>query len=295
MPTYNREHYLPIAVQSVLDQSFTDFELFIVDDCSTDGTESVAKAITDPRVRYVRQSQNLGWLGNCNSALQHVRSEYATILGDDDVMAPGYLEQAIAAMDATPDVGLVHSAFDIVDAHGRVVQRKVDYTRTATRTQVESGEDFIRLSMRYGCRVAAPTVVLRTSLLPEPPFDPDDGPAADLGCWLRIARQAKVLFIAQACVQYRVHAGSDSAKWSKQRGSRYVETRAAARKVHDMKLRFLAEFERELVEPAALRRSAQLAHATRLAASVVPEPVKDSLRFARDGWRRFRTSGLYRG
>jgi glycosyltransferase involved in cell wall biosynthesis len=84
MPTYNRAAFLPISVRSVLEQTYTDLELIIVDDGSTDGTEKVVKSIDDPRIKYYYQ-KNAGVSAARNLALEHAEGEWITFLDSDDI------------------------------------------------------------------------------------------------------------------------------------------------------------------------------------------------------------------
>ena len=187
--TYNRAAYLTLALESVLGQSFSDFEVRVVDDASQDTTPEVIAGIRDPRVRSFRQRTNQGWLGNCNAALEGVDTEYVLLLGDDDVMTPGALERAVAVLDANPDVGMVHTALNIIDGAGRLIRSVVNWTKDPNVDTKEPGQEFIRKSIRSGCRVCAATVMMRTAALAGMRFEPADGPTADVGLWLRIARR----------------------------------------------------------------------------------------------------------
>ena len=79
MPVYNGEDYVHLAIQSVLDQTYSDFELLIVDNCSTDGTLEVFKTFLDPRIRLFVNSTNLGMVGNWNGSLKLATGEYIKI------------------------------------------------------------------------------------------------------------------------------------------------------------------------------------------------------------------------
>jgi len=255
--TYNRAAYLSLALESVLSQSFSDIEVRVVDDATTDSTPAVVAAVRDPRVSYVRQERNQGWLANCNRGLEGIETPYVMLLGDDDVMAPGALERAVHALDTQPGVGLVHGALNVIDGEGRLVVAGTNWAGVPSCDALETGPQFIRRSVRLGCRVCAATAVMRTHLLPPVPFLPEDGPAADLGLWLRIALRAHVLFLGTPAVNYRVHAGSDSATWSIVAGSHYVESPELITILRDMKLRFIDANAAMLEDPTAMRATAR--------------------------------------
>ncbi len=106
IPTFNRAQFLAEAIDSVLSQSFGDFELLVVDNASTDDTASVVRRYTDPRVRFVRNERNLGMIGNFNRCLELAQSEIVWIFADDDLLEPDALAHVTGEF-ARQDVGLL--------------------------------------------------------------------------------------------------------------------------------------------------------------------------------------------
>jgi glycosyltransferase involved in cell wall biosynthesis len=110
IPTYNHAHFLDEAIQSALAQTFTDFELIIVDNCSTDNTDQVvAKFLVDKRVSYVKNETNLGLVGNWNKCLELANGEYIKFLCSDDKFHPQLLEKFVPIMEQYPSVSMVTS------------------------------------------------------------------------------------------------------------------------------------------------------------------------------------------
>lgn len=108
LPTYNRAEILPDAMRSVLDQSYEDLELIVVDDASPEDIESVCKAFDDPRVRYLRMPQNGGAAAARNYGLEHVRGKYIGFHDSDDLWLPGKLARQVTLLDEQPpEVGVV--------------------------------------------------------------------------------------------------------------------------------------------------------------------------------------------
>ena len=106
--TYNRARLLPRAVNSVFDQTYEDYELIIVDDCSTDSTPEVVQSFTDSRIRSVRHDENVGLPGSRNTGIRLARGEYVAFLDDDDECLPNRLELQSAALDTNLSAGLVY-------------------------------------------------------------------------------------------------------------------------------------------------------------------------------------------
>jgi glycosyltransferase involved in cell wall biosynthesis len=120
LPVFNGENFLHEALESICSQTFTDLEVIISDNGSTDATAAIGQefARRDPRVRYHRSDENLGGTWNFNRVLQLARGEYFRWAAHDDVVAPRYLERCVEALDARPDAVLCHTAVEIIDGDG---------------------------------------------------------------------------------------------------------------------------------------------------------------------------------
>lgn len=120
MPVYNGGKYLNAALDCLVSQTYTDFELIISDNASTDRTESICReyAARDPRIRYFRNSQNRGGTANFNRVLELASSAYFKWACHDDLHAPTYLEQCVAVLDQDSSVVLCHSKTRHIDSNG---------------------------------------------------------------------------------------------------------------------------------------------------------------------------------
>ena len=119
IPTYNRAHLVHEAIDSVLDQTFTDFELLVVDDGSTDNTADVVQGYRDPRLRYLAQS-NQGAAAALNAGLRAAQGEYLAFLDSDDLFHVDKLERQVRFLDGEPEAGLVFTGHRTMDAPGRI-------------------------------------------------------------------------------------------------------------------------------------------------------------------------------
>jgi glycosyltransferase involved in cell wall biosynthesis len=122
-PVYNGEPYLTGAIESHLSQTFEDFELVIVDNASTDGTEEICRrfARADSRIRYHRNAENVGVIRNHNRSLELTRGEYFRWISADDRYAPTFLERCVEILDADPEVVLAFSKVMHIDESSREV------------------------------------------------------------------------------------------------------------------------------------------------------------------------------
>lgn len=120
VPTFNRPHFLREAVRSTLEQTYDDFELLVVDDGSTDATESVVRCFSDPRLRYLPQA-HAGRSSARNRGLKQAAGHYIAFLDDDDFNLPTRLEHQVRVLDAHPDAGLVSAGARCMDDEGRII------------------------------------------------------------------------------------------------------------------------------------------------------------------------------
>jgi glycosyltransferase involved in cell wall biosynthesis len=123
LPVYNGDNFITNALESILGQTYTDFELIISDNASTDRTEALCKsyAARDPRIRYWRNAENLGAARNFNRVFELSSGEYFKWTAHDDVLAPDYLEKCIEASDRDPSVVLVYTPTKVIDERGMVI------------------------------------------------------------------------------------------------------------------------------------------------------------------------------
>ena len=119
LPTYNQLAFLPLAIESLQHQTFADFELVIVNDGSTDGTDAYLRGLDDPRIRLIEQA-NAGLPQALNAGFRTARGELLTWTSSDNYCAPLYLEALVGALDAFPEAALAVSAFAWVDELGRI-------------------------------------------------------------------------------------------------------------------------------------------------------------------------------
>lgn len=123
MPAYNCEQYVGAALDSLLAQTWGDFELCISDNASTDGTEQICRqyAARDSRIRYTRRSENIGGPGNFRYVFSLCRGDYHKWSTSDDRWDPAYLEKCVAVLDREPGVVLCYSKTQLIDAEDKLI------------------------------------------------------------------------------------------------------------------------------------------------------------------------------
>jgi glycosyltransferase involved in cell wall biosynthesis len=203
LPTYNRAHYLRETIASMLAQTVTDFELIVADNCSTDTTAQMVAAFQDPRIRYVRNEENIGHYRNMDRALALARGAYVCIIHDDDVYAPEFLARESEMLDRHRNVGMVHCAVYVVNPD----RRRLRLHRVSRRTRVAHGvSEFIRYL--GGHDVCCSTVMCRREVWMRAGAFEHRLMCADWLMWLNIALCTDVAYLATPLVDMRVHGSS---------------------------------------------------------------------------------------
>lgn len=162
LPVYNGQKYLPEALDSLLAQSYSDFELIISDNASTDRTEEICRQYLarDPRIRYFRHAVNRGAVPNHNFVVEQARGEFFKWASHDDLYGRDLLLRCIEALDANPEIVLSHAWEAFIDADGNTLHR-VDY-RLATDSQSAPERFRSMLFLRGGDDIYG---VMRTKVL----------------------------------------------------------------------------------------------------------------------------------
>lgn len=216
MAVRNGERHLRAALDSLLRQTMADFELVVIDDGSTDATASILcqYAEEDDRLLMVRNARNVGLARSLNRALKWARGRYIARQDADDVSAPDRLDRQAAWLDAHPDVGLLGTAYHVIDDAGR---RSVIHRPPQTDAE-------IRWQMMFHNAFCHSSVMFRRSLLAiEPGYNADFPVAQDYDFWARLLPHTRAANLDEPLVEYRVHPAHTGA------GRRSEQQEAATR------------------------------------------------------------------
>ena len=209
IPTHNYGRFLDEAIKSVLAQTYTHFELIIVDNHSSDNTaEVVGKYLSDSRITFYQNHTNIGLVGNWNRCLGYATGEYIKFLMADDVFLPELLEEMVAAMEANPGVSLVTSNSEVFGSKMR--------KRISEMTGLQNGRDLIVrcVSNGRGNLIGEPTTVMfrRSDIKRVGRFNPNFTCLVDLNMWLRLLEVGDAWFIPKILSGFRVHNDQYSAR-----------------------------------------------------------------------------------
>lgn len=199
--TYNAITYLPITVDSVIQQTFTDFEVLIVDDGSTDETVEWVSKLVDPRVRLISQA-NQGVAVARNQGIANAQGEYVAFLDADDLWEPTKLEKQVKCLEENPQVGLVNTSIVNIDEQGKPLGavNASDVEGNVLKYIVE--ENLILCG-------SAP-MVRRSCLEAVQGFDQKLMSAEDWDLWIRLAARYDFAVVREPLVLYRQHLNSKS-------------------------------------------------------------------------------------
>ena len=196
MPAYNAEDYVSFAIASILGQSFTDFELIVVDDGSTDSTAAIVANFDDTRIRYAQTRGRTGPGGARNVGLGLARGTYVAFLDADDLAYPKRLATQYAYMEAQPKTALLGAGCDVIDSAGTVL---------ATFTE-PSGTASVRLRMLFDNVISTSLAFARRDvLLDAGPFDGSFTVGEDHELWGRIASRFPIARLPGVLGAYREH------------------------------------------------------------------------------------------
>jgi len=209
IPTFNYGHYISFAVESVLNQHFTDFELIIVDDCSEDNTEEVvSRFLYDKRVLFEKNERNLGLVGNWNKCLSKARGEYIKFVFADDMLASDKaLGRMACILDSDPSISLVASARHLIDSESRIIEFRSDFPQNF----IADGSEVINLCLsrdkEYMNLIGEPTVVMFRRSDCARGFDDRYYQIPDLEMWFHLLEKGRFAFMSEPLASFRIHPG----------------------------------------------------------------------------------------
>jgi glycosyltransferase involved in cell wall biosynthesis len=218
IPAYRGSQLLGRTIETVLTQTFSNFELLIIDDNSPDDTAAVVARYHDPRIRFLRNPHNLGPEGNWNRCLSESRGKYFKLLPQDDLLLPACLERQLAVLekDTVEDIALVFCARRIVDSSDQAVTVR---GYPGGKQGVIPGRAVVKRCVRFGTNLIGEpgSVMFRKSLaLQVGPFDATNAYVIDLDYWFRLLLKGDAYYLPEPLAAFRVSRGS----WSVAIGTR---------------------------------------------------------------------------
>jgi len=210
MPNYNFAQYLPEAIESVLRQSYSDFEFVIIDNCSTDNSVEVIQhyAEKDARIKLNVNKQNIGLVNNLNLCLQKAHGDYIKFLFSDDLLASEKaLEQMVTVLDAHEGISLVASARNVIDYQSAILKIWSEYKGKIGYSGTKIIQDCL---LEQKNKIGEPSVVMFRKKHVGTGFDTRYRQAVDLALWFHILEQGDFAYLEEPLCSFRMHPGQQT-------------------------------------------------------------------------------------
>jgi glycosyltransferase involved in cell wall biosynthesis len=229
MPVYNAEKYIKQAIDSVLAQTYENFELVIVNDASSDRSKELVLSYSDSRIRYMENEVNLGIAKTRNKCVQQAAGKYIAVLDNDDIALPWRLEKQVEFLEADNDFALCGGFYDIIDGEGRLIHKmKLPVTDREVKTYLLFDNCFCNSS-----------VMIKSRLLKENFYSEGFDMIEDYYFLYSVSKIEKLAILPLAITEYRVHGKNTSIE--KSGGMRDVRKKMDNMILNDLGIQFTEE------------------------------------------------------
>jgi glycosyltransferase involved in cell wall biosynthesis len=205
MPVYNGETFLRDAIDSIIGQTYSDWELIIINDGSTDQSENIIKSYIDPRIRYYKNEQNIGLIATLNRGIDLCSGKFIARMDADDISTPERLKQQIDFLEKNNEYVMCGCNATVIDKNNNETGKIINL----------STNEYLRINLLFSVPFIHPSVMIKTDILKELKYDPDYKYAEDYDLWCRIANKGKIYNIPNLSLKYRWHTTNVSVKNSK--------------------------------------------------------------------------------
>ena len=196
MPVYNAATYLNQAIDSILNQIYTDFEFVIINDGSADLSEQIILSYSDERIKYYKNEQNEGLIKTLNKGIGLCRGKYIARMDADDISALDRLKKQVDFLEQNPDMAMVGSDATRVNENGKYLRTKIYYCPA----------DLISTKLFFTNTFAHSSILVKKDIIAEFGYNEDYPIAEDYFLWTQIASKYKVANIHEPLIYYRVHS-----------------------------------------------------------------------------------------
>lgn len=205
MPIFNAENYLREAIDSILGQTFSDFELLILNDGSTDCSMDIISSYNDPRIIIHSTIVNKGLIFQLNKGIELSRGKYIARMDSDDISLPKRFETQFQILENNPEVSVCGTSYFIKDERKNNFKKIIKYERTENPFEVY-------MHLFFSCAVCHPSVMIRKKLIDvnKLHFDINFKDAEDFELWVRISEISQIINIPNALLIYRLHGNNIS-------------------------------------------------------------------------------------
>jgi len=201
MPVYNGEKFLKEAIESILYQTYTDFEFLIINDGSTDKSEEIILGFNDSRIRYVKNDENIKLIKTLNKGINLANGQFLVRMDSDDISFPNRIERQVNFMRNNIDVVVAGSWFQCVGNNSNIIQYSTQHNAIVT--------EFL-----YKCSICHPSTIWRLENINTLIFNTDFDHAEDYEFWIQCMNKGKLANIPEVLLKYRTHDMNVSSQYS---------------------------------------------------------------------------------
>lgn len=207
LPVKNGGHYVKDCVNSILEQTYTDFDFIILDNCSTDGTLEWLESLTDERIKIITSSKSLTIEENWGRIVDIPKNEFITLIGHDDILYPNFFAIVDNLVIANPDASLYHTHFNFINANGDVMRASKQMPYKLSFYQ------FLELFLTHKIDLMGTGYVMRSKDYDALQGIPTRYPSllfADFELWLKLTLKSFEVIAPENCFAFRVHQSTTS-------------------------------------------------------------------------------------
>jgi glycosyltransferase involved in cell wall biosynthesis len=205
IPSYNHEKYVAQAIQSVLDQTYQDFEIIITDDGSTDGSVNEINKFTDPRIRLFVFDKNQGACTAVRKCLDEARGDYVTVLSSDDIFFPDKLEKQVSFLDEHTEMGAVFGLAHIIDEDGNDFADKSHFYYSIFKQPNRNRHEWLNYFFYKGNCLCHPSILIRKECYKTVGYyDERYAQLPDYDFWIRLCLKYEIFIIQENLIKFRV-------------------------------------------------------------------------------------------
>lgn len=204
IPSYNHEMFIKECIQSVLDQTFQDFEIIITDDASSDRTVEIIEEFTDTRIRLFKHPENRGASEASNNCIRQARGKYIAMLSSDDAWYPEKLEVQVNYLDEHPEIGVVFGKVEWIDETGEPIKARNFPYADVFNVKNRSRQEWLRHFFYKGNCLCHPCSLVRRECYTEVGMlNPSFANIPDFDFWVRICLRYEITVLDQKLIRFR--------------------------------------------------------------------------------------------
>lgn len=203
--SYNHEKYIGYTIQSVLNQTFQDFEIIIVDDNSSDNTVLEIKKFNDTRINLIENFYNKGQFENTNTAINIAKGKYIAILNSDDAFTPEKLEKQVTCLESAKGTAAVFTLVDVIDEDNNKIKDNGHFYSKIFDQKNRTKEQWLNYFFYYGNCLCHPSVMVKKSIHEEIGlYDSRFAQLADLDFWMKLCLKHDIYILQEKLTQFRI-------------------------------------------------------------------------------------------